>query len=287
MIMRVLPSSKQRGSQAGFTLIEALVVAGVVGVLASIILPAVSNAKGKGYGVVCLNNMRQLTLAWTLYAEDRDGYLPYNYGCADTYATIANGQFVNWANNVMTWHLEEDNTNETFLARGGLGPYLLGVVSPFRCPSDRVVSAEQRAVGWSQRTRTYSMNAMLGYAGPTFMKSGTNVNNPKFKQFTKLNEIPDPSAIFVFIEEHPQSINDGYFLNRPNMLPPHWYDLPAAYHNGGANLSFGDGHIEYRKWLSKGTIYPHEENGVLLPVEVPLDDTRDYDWLMGRMGVER
>ena len=261
-------------------------VAGIVGVLASIILPAVSSAKGKGYGVVCLNNIRQLTLAWNMYAEDRDGYLPYNYGVSDTYATIQNGQLQNWANNVMTWDLQEDNTNETYLAKGGLGPYLSGVVSPFRCPSDRVVSAKQRAAGWRERTRTYSMNAMVGYAGG-FIKSGTNVNNPKFKQYTKLGDIHDPSAIFVFIEEHPQSINDGYFLNKPGALPPHWYDLPAAYHNGGANLSFADGHIEYRKWLSTGTIYPHVENGVILPVAVPLDDTRDYDWLMERMGVER
>ena len=283
--MRTLPCLRQRDAR-GFTLVEALVVAGVIGVLASLILPAISNAKGKGYGVVCLNNMRQLALAWNVYAEDRDGYLAYNYGVSDTYATITNGQFLNWANNVMTWDLQEDNTNETYLANGGLGPYLSGVVSPFRCPADRVVSSKQRDAGWRERTRTYSMNAMVGYAG-TFIKGGTNINNPKFKQFTKLNEIPDPSAIFVFIEEHPQSINDGYFLNKPNALPPHWYDLPAAYHNGGANLSFADGHIEYRKWLSPGTIHPHVENGVALPVAVPLDDTRDYDWLMERMGVER
>jgi prepilin-type processing-associated H-X9-DG protein len=286
MNMRTLPYFRQRSSRAGFTLVEALVVAGIVGVLASLIVPAVSNAKGKGYAVVCLNNMRQLALAWNVYAEDRDGYLPYNYGISDTYLTITNGQLLNWANNVMTWGLEDDNTNEVLLAQGGLGPYLGGAVTPFKCPSDRVLSVAQRGAGWAQRTRTYSMNAMVGYAGG-YMKFGTNINNPKFKQFTKLNEIPDPSAIFVFIEEHPQSINDGYFLNKPNALPPHWYDLPAAYHNGGANLSFADGHIEYRKWLSMGTIYPHVERGVTLPVAVPLDDTRDYDWLMERMGVER
>lgn len=286
MVMTALPSLKQRGLRAGFTLIEALVVAGVVGVLASLILPAVSSAKGKGYGVVCLNNLRQLALAWNVYAEDHDSYLPYNYGVSDTYATMANGQLLNWANNVMTWGLEEDNTNATLLAQGGLGPYLGGAVALFRCPSDRAVSAKQRAAGWRERTRTYSMNAMVGYAGG-FIKYGKNVNNPKFKQFMKLGEIPDPSRIFIFIEEHPQSINDGYFLNKPDALPPYWYDLPAAYHNGGANLSFADMHIEYRKWLSPGTIYPHEENAVTLPVAVPLDDTRDYDWLMQRTSVEQ
>jgi type II secretory pathway pseudopilin PulG len=287
MNLRTLPFFKPRNARAGFTLVEALVVAGVVGVLASVILPALSSAKGRGYGVVCLNNLRQLSLAWNLYAEDRDGYLPYNYGVSDTYATIANGQLLNWANNVMTWNLQGDNTNATLLAKGGLGPYLSGVTSPFRCPSDRSVSAAQRAAGWSERARTYSMNAMMGYAGGFIKNGGVNINNPKFKQFMKLGEIPDPSGIFVFIEEHPQSINDGYFLNKPDALPPHWYDLPAAYHNGGANLSFADMHIEYRKWLSPGTVYPHEEGAVTLPIAVPLDDTRDYDWLMERTSVQR
>lgn len=286
MTILALPASVRRGSRTGFTLVEALVVAGVVGVLATIILPAVSNAKGKGYAVVCLNNMRQLALAWNTYADDREGYLPYNYGVADTYTTIADGRLLNWANNVMTWNLEADNTNELLLAKGGLGPYLSGVVAPFKCPSDRALSVKQRAAGWRERTRTYSMNAMVGYAGG-YMKYGRNVNNPKYKQFMKLGEIHDPSAIFIFIEEHPHSVNDGYFLNKPDAVPPHWYDLPAAYHNGGANLSFADMHIEYRKWLSPGTVYPHQENSVILPVAVPLDDTRDYDWLMQRTSVEQ
>ena len=287
MITRTLPSLlKNPSSRAGFTLVEALVVAGIVGVLATIILPAISGAKGKGYTVVCLNNMRQLAIAWNTYADDREGTLPYNYGVAETYTNIANGKLMNWANNVMTWNLEEDNTNELYLARGGLGPYLSGVVSPFKCPSDKALSAAQRAAGWRERTRTYSMNAMVGYAGSYIKYGGINVNNPKYKQFMKLHEIPDPSGIFIFIEEHPHSINDGYFLSKPGALPPHWFDLPAAYHSGGANLSFGDLHIEYRKWLSPGTVYPHQEGAVTLPVQVPLEDTRDYDWLMQRTSVE-
>ena len=284
MTLRALPYLESRSSRDAFTLVEALVVAGIVGVLASLLLPAITGAKSRGYTVVCLNNQRQLAIAWNLYAEDHDGYLPYNYGVADTYATVASGQFMNWANNVMTWNLEPDNTNTALLARGGLGPYLSAVVSPFRCPSDKSLSAVQRAAGWRERTRTYSMNAMMGYAGG-YIKYGKNINNPKYKQFIKLSEVPDPSGIFVFIDEHPHSINDGYFLNKPDATPPYWFDLPAAYHNGGANLTFADLHVEYRKWLSEGTVYPHHENAVTLPVKVPLDDTRDYDWLMQRTSV--
>src|SRR5687767_13334766 len=164
-MIKSLPYQKQNGARGGFTLIEALVVAGVIGVLASIILPVLSNVKGRGHTVVCLNNQRQLAIAWNVYADDREGYLAYNYGVGDTLATIASGHYLNWANNVMTWKLDPENTNEVLLARGGLGPYLSGVVSPFRCPTDRAVSFEQRNAGWTQRTRSYSMNAMVGYAG--------------------------------------------------------------------------------------------------------------------------
>src|SRR5688572_10497887 len=141
------PESKQRDLRRGFTLIEALVVAAVIAILAGMILPALSCAKSRGYSIACLNNQRQLGLAWNLYAEDRDGYLPYNYGISDTENTIASGKFYNWANNVMSWGLEPDNTNDTQLARGGLGPYLSGQVVPFRCPSDRVLSTQQKGAG--------------------------------------------------------------------------------------------------------------------------------------------
>jgi prepilin-type N-terminal cleavage/methylation domain-containing protein/prepilin-type processing-associated H-X9-DG protein len=283
-MMIKLPYPKQNGARGGFTLIEALVVAGVIGVLASIILPVLSNVKGRGQTVICLNNERQLAIAWNVYADDREGYLAYNYGVGDTLGTIASGQYLNWANNVMTWKLDPENTNEVLLARGGLGPYLSGVVSPFRCPTDRALSVEQRNAGWQQRTRSYSMNAMVGYAGG-YIKYDKNINNPKYKQFKRMGDIPDPSGIFVFIEEHPHSINDGYFLYKRDVLPPMWYDLPASYHNSGANLAFADLHIEYRKWLSPGTVQPPIEIPGLLPMEVSLGDTRDYDWLMERTTV--
>ena len=123
------------------------------------------------------------------------------------------------------------------------------------------------------------MNAMVGNPGG-YLKYGQNVNNPAGKQFIRMGDIPDPARIFVFIEEHPNSINDGYFLYRRDEFPSLWYDLPASYHYGGANISFADVHIEYRKWVSPGTIQPPVQNAVSLPMPVPVDNTSDYDWLM-------
>src|SRR4051794_9804789 len=257
---------RSRATRTAFTLIELLVVIAVLAILATIILPALSTAKGRGYAVACINNHRQLTLAWTMYADEHEDYIPYNYGTAGTLGTISSGQYLNWANNVMSWDLEPYNTNTLQLAAGGLGPYLSGVVHPYRCPADRVLSNMQKGAGWVERDRSVSMNAMLGYAGE-FMEGTTNVNNPGYKQFFKLSDIHNTSRIFVFIDEHPDSINDGYFLEKFGMLQ--WFDLPAAYHNGGANVSFADMHVEYRKWVSASTLVPMFPEAADLPGTIP------------------
>ena len=168
--------------------------------------------------------------------------------------------------------------------KGGIGLYLTGNVNPYRCPSDHVVSDLQRAAGWSARVRSHSMNAMLGYAGE-YTLGGTNVNNPYYKQFFKSAQITKPSDIFVFIEEHPDSINDGYFLNRPNV--PEWVDLPASYHRGGANLSFADGHMELRRGRCGTTRVPAFAEAAELPMTLPEEEREDFDWLMERMTVSR
>ncbi len=277
------PGRRSNAKSHGFTLLELLVVCAIIAILASIVLPALARAKGRGYTVVCLNHQRQLALAWNLYAEEHEDWLPYNLGTAGTLATIASGENKNWANNVMSWDLQAANTNTLPLARGGLGPYLSGVVPPFRCPSDRLLSQTQKDAGWRERGRSYSMNAMLGYAGE-FLENARNTNNPSYKQFFRLSEIGDPSGIFVFIDEHPDSINDGYFLFRIPYegAPAKWYDLPAAYHNGGANVSFADMHVEYRKWVSPSTLQPEIVEHVRYPITVPDNERSDFDWLKER-----
>ena len=89
------------------------------------------------------------------------------------------------------------------------------------------------------------MNAMVGNAGD-FSTNGFNINNPDYVQFFKITQIPQPTEIFVFLDEHPDSINDGYFLERDYY--PEWHDLPATYHNGATAFSFADGHSSLHRW---------------------------------------
>ncbi|HEY5909551.1 MAG TPA: prepilin-type N-terminal cleavage/methylation domain-containing protein [Verrucomicrobiae bacterium] len=267
----------------GFTLIELLVVIAVIAILAAMLLPALASARSKGYGIACLNNQKQLSLAWLMYAEDAADALPYNWGTTEIKRRRLGNQLLNWTMPVMSWGDESDNTNTVLLTAGGLGPYVSRSAGVYRCPADHVVSDQQRGLGWTARVRSISMNAMVGNAGD-FNTNGANMNNPQYRQFLKASQIPKPSQIFVFIEEHPDSINDGYFLDLFKVLK--WFDLPASYHNGGANLTFADGHAESHKWLFASTKPPARPDAVEFPIGLdPPANPGDFRWLMSRMSV--
>ena len=123
------------------------------------------------------------------------------------------------------------------------------------------------------------MNAMVGDAGQ-ISQSGANTNNPQYKQFFKVTQVPKPSEIFLFIEEHPNSIDDGYFINRFGSQA--WTRLPASWHRGAANLSFTDGHIEAHRWINPSTLLPVQPGVAYLPIWVPSAEVMDFRWLMSR-----
>src|SRR3569623_1116797 len=126
--MITLPPREKR---TAFTLIELLVVIAIIAILASLLLPALSKAKEKGKGIVCVNNIKQLTLGWQLYADDNNNRYVNNHGIAQTRI----GQ-QNWVNNVQDWGNTPDNTNKLLLTEAKLGPYVNRNVAVYKCPSD-------------------------------------------------------------------------------------------------------------------------------------------------------
>ena len=260
------------GSATGFSLIELLVVIAIIAMLAGLLLPALGRARARGLAASCQSNARQLHLGWHLYADDHGGRLVNNHGVGET-----RSRRDNWVNHVLNWEDSEENTNLVYVTGGRLGPYLGGSVAVFRCPGDRTRSL----IG--PRTRSFSMNSLVGDPGEL-----TNQFNPLWVQFFREPEVVAPASIFVFLDEHPDTINDGFFMNRLSE-PPRWGNLPASFHGGAGNLVFADGHGELRRWVVAGgddaTVRPNVKGGAggIFAVR----NTADWDWLRDRSSVQR
>ena len=261
---------RQRPSRAGrgFTLIELLVVIAIIGILAALLLPALGRSKARAEGLACANNLRQLSVAWLLYADDSNDALVNKHGVQETFARRQT-----WANNVQDWVDGEDNTNLIYLSDSKLGPYARRATKIYKCPSDREPALN------GDRIRTMSMNALVGNPG-----ENTNKFNPTYVQFFKKAEILNPTGIFVFLDEHCDTLNDGFFVNRLDDYA--WGNLPGSYHNGAANLSFADGHLESRRWVVPETVQPARKN-VVRGAKIPASPAADFDWLKARTSCKR
>ncbi len=259
-----------------FTLVELLLVVAVIAILAGLLLPVLARARASAAAASCLNNTRQLTLGWLLYADQSNDHLVYNLGLDKRQPIPSGNRDLNWVNNIMSWELDSDNTNLAFVAKSPLSPLIGGSAAIFLCPSDQVVSPVQRSAGWTRRVRSYSMNAMVGDAGPN-VQAGGNILNPGYRQYLRLSDMESPTSTFVMVDEHPDSIGDGYFYN--TIYDRQWVHLPASYHGGAANFSFADGHAESHRWQSGLIRPPARPDVTVLPQTVTSADLADYYWV--------
>ncbi len=266
--------------QRGFTLIELLVVIAIIAILAAMLLPALSKAKTKAQGIQCMNNTRQLTFAWRMYAEDNHDVIPYGY------ATGANAPYV-WVPGILddANPRASDNWNlDTTIRKSILWRYCGNSVDIWHCPADRSfgINAQGQQV---PRVRSVTMSNWVGGNGDSpgdNYKGGWSLgarNSVIYRKLTAMNH-PGPAMTFVLLDERSDSINDGFFITEmdgyPNPATTKIVDYPASYHNKAAGFSFADGHSEIHKWRDPRTCPPLRTG---LPLNVPSPNNPDVTWM--------
>jgi prepilin-type processing-associated H-X9-DG protein len=258
---------------------ELLVVIAIIAVVASLLLPAVNHSKEQGYSVRCLNNARQLGLAWILYADDNDGNLVPN--CAG-YRSGSDGFSPSWAGGWLDFSGRLDNINTAYLIApidspgAKLGPYVKNP-TVYRCPGDR---SQVRIYGQIySRVRSYSMNSYAN--GISWGRPFGPWQSPDFITYRRFSEIlrPSPAQLWLMMDEREDSINDGYFSF--DVGAGKIVDYPGSYHGGSANINFADGHTEKKKWYDERT-KPIIEKGELIELNVPSPENIDIAWLERR-----
>jgi prepilin-type N-terminal cleavage/methylation domain-containing protein/prepilin-type processing-associated H-X9-DG protein len=254
-IVTTKPTKQDRSRRGGFTLIELLVVIAIIAILAAMLLPALARAKLQAISVQCMSNEKQLVLAWKMYDDDNKGVYPYNEEGGNPPAWVYGDE------NYTVGNIQNTDISYVLDPRySQIGPYVLKQPLIFRCPADHSLSGGLTGL---PRIRSISMNQAIGLnsGGATGNQGawlpspyGNNgVSGGPYQCYFRESMLgrPSPSALWLFIDEDPDTINDGAWgFTMPDGEETKWVDLPAKLHGNAGGFGFVDGHAEIHRWIN-------------------------------------
>jgi prepilin-type N-terminal cleavage/methylation domain-containing protein len=228
---------KANHNPKAFTLIELLVVIAIIAILAAMLLPALAKAKERANTTTCINNQKQMALAWIMYADDNQDSLALNFWNPQAVGvpSVAGSWVMGNANQITP----PNNSLTNDLELGTLYPYVkqIGV---YHCLDDKKILAINTPSGavTMPRLRCFTMS--------TYLASGTP-GAPYATSLTKQNQIRKPVNTLVFIDEDDSTLDNGGFLYASDPALG-WVNRPGYRHSNGTVLSFADGRANYHKW---------------------------------------
>jgi prepilin-type N-terminal cleavage/methylation domain-containing protein/prepilin-type processing-associated H-X9-DG protein len=265
----------KRRFQPAFTLLELLVAIAIIAILAALLLPVLSQARARATAIQCQGNLKQLQLAWQMYVNDHNDFIPGNNWWQEAGSNGMTRCSLNWTTGWEEATLADnpDNTNTDLFLNpkwASLGEYVESAAI-YHCPASRVMVRE--GGGLFPLARTVSMNGWMGYT-----------NRPLDTTFQFIRKTTDlvklsASDAFVFIDERDDSVDDGFF--GVTMVNDTMVEVAANYHGGVGPVTFADGHAELHRWRSPDTQFPQQsgvaaENYKFIPVAA---DDPDLLWL--------
>jgi prepilin-type N-terminal cleavage/methylation domain-containing protein/prepilin-type processing-associated H-X9-DG protein len=243
----------------GFTLIELLVVIAIIAILAGLLLPLLVRARLRVQAVQCMNNGRQLMLAWRYYCEDNNDKVPSAYGSPGDWWPF---QSMSWTGHAVTDGINQFNWDPNVtVMKCNLWPYCGKSPAIFRCPADTkypcIASSGPNKGQLVPRVRSFSMLSWFNGEDAADFGAG-------YVKYAKMSQVlnPGPSMTMLFVDERADSINDGEWctsmVGYDPSSPATWslVDIPANYHGGACGFAFADGHDEIHKWRDVALTIP-------------------------------